>query len=182
MSSSDDFKVKGKQQNKESELYIWVINPTGEVTFRSSDLKPLWQQQNILLADLVNSSREAIGVRGRGLEVVAKVDGASQGERFQQLHQLLIEPIADLLPTDPNARVVFIPQESLFLVPFAALQDKDGKYLIEKHTILTAPSIQVLELTRQQRQRVGAMHMHWCQFKPRRLEVAATKTKSAGAD
>jgi hypothetical protein len=97
LSSSDDFKVKGKQQNKESELYIWVINPTGEVTFRSSDLKPLWQQQNILLADLVNSSREAIGVRGRGLEVVAKVDGASQGERFQQLHQLLIEPIADLL-------------------------------------------------------------------------------------
>jgi CHAT domain-containing protein len=35
-----------------------------------------------------------------------------------------------------------------------ALQDKDGKYLIEKHTILTAPAIQVLDLTHQQRQRV----------------------------
>jgi CHAT domain-containing protein/Flp pilus assembly protein TadD len=152
----DDFNVKGKQQNKESELYIWVINPTGEVTFRSSDLKPLWQQQNILLADLVLSSREAIGVRGRGLEVVAKVDGATPTQRLQQLHQLLIQPIADLLPTDPSARVVLIPQTSLFLVPFPALQDKQGKYLIEKHTILTAPSIQVLELTRQQRERLGA--------------------------
>ena len=41
----------------------------------------------------------------------------------------------------------------MFLVPFVALQDKDGKYLIQKHTILTSPAIQVLELTHQQRQK-----------------------------
>src|SRR5919199_1133734 len=127
-------------------LYIWVIKPTGELIFRRSDLKPLWQQQNTRLTGLVTSSRESIGVRGRGgLAAVAASNEASQTKRFQQLHQLIIEPIADLLPTDPNARVVFIPQESLFLVPFSALQGKDGKYLIEKHTILTAPSIQVLQ-------------------------------------
>ncbi len=39
----------------------------------------------------------------------------------KQLHQLLIEPIADLLPKDPAERVVFMPQESLFLLPFPAL-------------------------------------------------------------
>jgi CHAT domain-containing protein len=33
--------------------------------------------------------------------------------------------------------------------------DASGQYLIEKHTILTAPSIEVLGLTRQQRQRLG---------------------------
>ena len=38
------------------------------------------------------------------------------------------------------------------MVPFPALQDEQGKYLIEKHTILTAPSIQVLDLTRKLRQ------------------------------
>jgi CHAT domain-containing protein len=58
----------------------------------------------------------------------------------------LIDPIADLLPSDPNDQVAFIPQGELFLVPFAALQDDDGTYLIEKHTILTAPSIQVFGL------------------------------------
>ena len=136
-------------------LYIWVIKPTGELIFRRSDLKPLWQQQNTRLTDLVTSSRESIGVRGRGgLAAVAASNEASQTKRFQQLHQLIIEPIADLLPTDPNARVVFIPQESLFLVPFSALQGKDGKYLIEKHTILTAPSIQVLQLTHEQREKL----------------------------
>jgi hypothetical protein len=36
-----------------------------------------------------------------------------------------------------NDRVIFIPHQELFLVPFAALQDESGKYLIEKHTILT---------------------------------------------
>jgi CHAT domain-containing protein len=73
---------------------------------------------------------------------------------LQQLHRLLIEPIAKDLPTQKDARVIFIPQQELFAVPFPALQDSQGKYLIEKHTIITSPSIQVLELTHQQRQRV----------------------------
>ncbi|MCA1993489.1 MAG: CHAT domain-containing tetratricopeptide repeat protein [Coleofasciculus sp. S288] len=146
---------KDEQETHESALYIWVIQPTGDVAFRQVDLRPLRQQQNTTLADLVTSSREAIGVRGRGLEVAARIDKPQQTDRLQQLHQLLIEPITDLLPKDPTSRVIFIPQESLFLVPFAALQDAAGKYLVEKHTILTAPAIQILDLTHQQRQRVS---------------------------
>ncbi len=67
--------------------------------------------------------------------------------RLKQLHQLLINPIADLLPKDEQKRVIFIPHQELFLVPFVALQDENDKYLIEKHTILTAPSIQALSLS-----------------------------------
>ena len=147
----DEFKLQDKQKFKESELYIWVIKPTGEVTFRKADLKPLWQKQETSLADLVYSSRQAMGVRGRaaGIEIVLK-PGKSQEERLNQLYQILIEPIADLLPTDPNAHVIFLPQSSLFLVPFPALQDANGKSLIEQHTMLTAPAIQVLDLTHQQ--------------------------------
>ncbi|MBD2086997.1 tetratricopeptide repeat protein [Trichocoleus sp. ST-U3] len=150
----DDFKIQGKKEARESELYIWVIPPSGKVAFRRVDLKPLWQQQNTSLEELVINSRESMGVRGRGLSIITRLDETTQTNRLQQLHQLLIKPIADFLPADPNARVIFIPQESLFLVPFAALQDTSNKYLIEQHTILTAPSIQVLALTRQQRQRL----------------------------
>jgi CHAT domain-containing protein len=74
-------------------------------------------------------------------------------DKLKLLHELLIKPIAEILPKNPNDRVIFIPQSSLFLVPFPALQDANGKYLIEKHTILTSPSIQVLDLTHQQRER-----------------------------
>lgn len=35
-------------------------------------------------------------------------------------------------------------------MPFPALQDESGHYLIEQHTLLTAPSIQLLEKTQQQ--------------------------------
>jgi CHAT domain-containing protein len=156
----DQFNANGQQQSKESELYIWVIKPTGEVTFRKADLKSLWQQQNTSLGNLVISSRDSIGVRSPIIVAVPrpgveKRQEANLTQQLQQLHQLLIEPIADQLPTDPNSRIIFIPQNELFLAPFPAFKDKNGKYLIEKHTILTAPSIQVLELTRQQRQRLG---------------------------
>ncbi|HEY9850904.1 MAG TPA: CHAT domain-containing protein [Leptolyngbyaceae cyanobacterium] len=152
---TDDVQVTGQPKERESELYIWVVKPTGEVLFRQVDIKSLWQQQKISFTDLIFSSRDSIGVRGRGIAVAARVESGRSIAKFQQLHQLLIEPIADLLPTDPNARIVFMPQGELFLVPFAALQDASGKYLIEKHTILTAPAIQVLDLTSQQRKRLS---------------------------
>ena len=152
----DDFKVADKQQSQESELYIWVIKPTGEVTFRKTDLKPLWQKDDTNLAQLVITSRESIGVRGRGGIYVSGKDKPNAPNQFKRLHELLIKPIADLLPKKESDRVIFIPQSSLFLVPFPALQDEGGKYLIEKHTILTSPSIQVLGLTHNHQQNKGS--------------------------
>ena len=143
---NDDFKIENKQETQESEIYIWVIKPTGEVIFRTSDLKPLWQTQKTSIFQLVGDTRESIGVK-RGLGVVGRVSFANPTKKLQQLYQILIKPIADILPTQPNAHIIFIPQSSLFLVPFPALKDEEGKYLIDKFTILTAPSIQVLELT-----------------------------------
>ncbi|MEH2145442.1 CHAT domain-containing tetratricopeptide repeat protein [Nostoc sp.] len=133
----------------DEDLYIWVVQPTGKVEFRSINLK---KSLNTSLANLVTSSRQSIGVRGRAsIEVEPVIDEVDQKKRSQQLHKLLIDPIADLLPKDPDSHVIFIPQGQLFLVPFPALQNANGKYLIEKHTILTAPAIQVLDLTHQQR-------------------------------
>jgi CHAT domain-containing protein/predicted negative regulator of RcsB-dependent stress response len=154
------FKNQGKEESRESSLYIWVVKPTGEIIFKQVDLKALTTS----LAELVTNSRKAIGARGLSvIEAVPKLGyvksaQATATNELQQLHQILIQPIAPFLPTDPNERVIFIPQNELFLVSFAALQDDQGKYLIEKHTILTAPAIQVLELTHQQRQRVRGIH------------------------
>jgi CHAT domain-containing protein/Tfp pilus assembly protein PilF len=152
--NTDEFKVGNKKDWKESQLYIWVIKPTGEIIFRTVDLKPLWQKQNISLVLLVSNTRQNIGARGLGLVSRPNVVQNNQPESLQTLHQLLIEPIADALPANPSERVIFIPQSELFLVPFAALQDQKGNYLIDRHTILIAPSIQVLELTQKQRQQV----------------------------
>lgn len=137
-----------------SELLIWVIKPTGEMAFKSVNLRTL----KTSLSELVTISREAIGVRSRGpsIEISSEPDTQQQTQRLRQLYDLLIEPISAYLPSnDSSSRVIFMPQGELFLVPFPALQDAGGRYLIEKYAIRTAPSIQVLQLTHEQRQRLG---------------------------
>ena len=170
----DDFKFRGKQRGRESELLIWVVQPSGQLHFRRVNLKPLWQQ-DLNLEKLVMASRNCLvpGADCRGVTIPAinprsrnpgRSVGQSTGSQsavavtppkrrvnpaLRQLHQLLIEPIADLLPTKADDRIILLPLESLFLIPFPALQAADGTYLVEQHTMLTAPAIQVLALTRQ---------------------------------
>ena len=125
------------------QLYIWVIKPSGEVRFKLSKLS-----KTAPIPQLVADSRSSIAVVYN-----KKTNPEPESElnlTLQQLHKALIEPIESDLPKDPNQRVVFLPQGELFLVPFAALRDANGKYLIEKHTISTAPSIQTLQFTREQ--------------------------------
>jgi CHAT domain-containing protein len=78
----------------------------------------------------------------------------SSESNLKQLYKILIQPIADQLPTHPQQKVIFIPQGELFLVPFAALQNAQGRYLIEDYTMVTAPSVQVLASTHQRRQKI----------------------------
>jgi CHAT domain-containing protein len=166
-------------------LYIWVVQPTGEIVFRPVELKSFQQPSAAItatkptestepqlslgkspteLVSLVRSTRSSMGVLSAGTQsdpnpqtkqpLAFQSDPSEMGRQLKRLHELLITPIADLLPTDPNQPVIFIPQGALFLVPFPALRDANGTYLIEKHTILTALSIQVLDLTRQQKSKL----------------------------
>ena len=137
------------------QLFIWVIQPTGAIHFEVVDLSGFDQT----LDDLVTTTRQALNVRSRNNDaeaIIALTPEAQQRQHQQQteslqaLHQLLIEPIAAYLPTDPEDRIIFIPDQALYLVPFPALIDASGDYLIEHHTVLTAPSIQVLDLTQTQ--------------------------------
>ncbi|MFM6068649.1 MAG: CHAT domain-containing protein [Sphaerospermopsis kisseleviana] len=153
---NDEFVIAGKKQTQESELLIWVIKPTGEIALHQVNLKPLWQKENTSLKDLVAESRLRMGAQNRNNKIIKispnKEDISISREHLQKLHEILIQPIADLLPNQPDKHIIFIPQGDLFFIPFAALQDKKGQYLIEKHTIATAPSIQVLDLLDQRKQ------------------------------
>ncbi len=149
------FNVNGKLETRESELLIWVIQPTGTVTLRRVDLKPLWQCQDAQpcapeeLSDIVSLGRATLNEDSQATQDAA--------HPLRRLHELLIQPISDLLPQDPNAQVVFVPHRSLLLVPFTALQDAKGKFLIEQHTISISPSIQVLDLTDQLRKKLDTV-------------------------
>ncbi|MEM9217559.1 MAG: CHAT domain-containing tetratricopeptide repeat protein [Cyanobacteria bacterium P01_F01_bin.150] len=155
-------------------LFIWVLQPTGELIFKQvaldaddpdalSKITTLAQLdtglyrgigRRIVGDDTTESTNLLADVRAamvvgrglRGVELIPDPDAQIESD-LQELYQLLIQPIHHLLPTDPDQLVTFIPQGGLFLVPFPALQDEDGTYLIENHTLSTVPSIQVLGLT-----------------------------------
>jgi len=153
-------------------LYIWVIKPSGEIIFRSTKLNTKRS-----LAQLVASSRSEIGVRGRS--EIKRESSASDTDstssdlgNLAKLHQILIDPIAQDLPTESNQRVIFLPQGELFLVPFAALPNAQGQYLIQRHTIVTAPSIQTLEFTHAQAKQA---RFKQAQFKGRSVVVGDPK-------
>ncbi|MEM9164100.1 MAG: CHAT domain-containing protein, partial [Cyanobacteria bacterium P01_F01_bin.4] len=164
-------RVLGDELETETDLLIWVIPPRGEMTFKAVPLSPVWQRftkrlENLTpLESLVYSSRTALGIDDRGFgdttwssfsvrrpPQVPDIDPLP----LKSLYGVLIEPIQASLPTDPDALVVFVPQGSLFLVPFAALQDSSGRYLIDDHTFAIAPSIQTLALTDRDRSLDGA--------------------------
>ena len=144
-------------------IYIWVIQPNGNITHRAANLEPP-NQQNQTLKQIILKARVSIGTvetddEGNKIQPESQYQPDKTGgfPLLQVLHQILIEPIIDVLPVDANSPIIFVPHYDLFLVPFAALQDSNNRYLIEDHTILTSPSIQVLEITREHQNRVRGL-------------------------
>ena len=127
---------------EDEEMYIWTIEPEGKIHFRAVDLKKELPEG---LNAKIDEIRQGLTQDSRALEHFWQ---ERSSDRFKQMYRVLIEPIEDLLPENPEDEVIFIPQGFLFLLPFAALQDAEGKYLIEKHTLTVASSIRVLELQR----------------------------------
>jgi tetratricopeptide (TPR) repeat protein len=144
------------------ELYAWVISPTGKISFRKIDLQT-WEYENgKSLIETIEDLQERIGRPSGTIRIVGATNANPRKplqnyddspDELKKLYQLLIQPIEEFLPTDPEAKIVFIPHQALFLVPFAALREQSGKYLIEKHTISYSPSIQVLAYTAKLRDR-----------------------------
>lgn len=133
--------------DKASKLFIWVVQPTGVINFKQVSLE-FPNQQNKSLEDLIYNTRTKV------LDQLSNNHQENDPRpELKQLYELLIQPISELLPLNPNSRVIFIPHRELFLVPFSALLDTDMKYFIQKYTALISPSIQILDATRQLQQR-----------------------------
>ena len=130
-------------------LLIWVIRPDGTSGFRRVALQPTGKS----LTDLIGEARAAIGASGRGASRGPASTGAAPTAAvfapLQALDRLLIEPVQALLPSDADSRVMLLPQDLLYTVPFAALQDRSGRFLAARHTLFFNPSFAALRLESQ---------------------------------
>jgi CHAT domain-containing protein len=145
----------------ESELHTWVVQPNGSIHFRTTDLKRppnelAIDQASVQTAAQTTQNRRSgaatlkqlITRSGKTRSSLTESDRPENYARYSEAsraaHQLLIEPIEALLPKNDRDPIIFVPQGELFLIPFQSLQDKQGQYLIQKHTLQIAPSIQTL--------------------------------------
>ena len=62
------------------------------------------------------------------------------------LYRTLIEPIANRIAG--KKELVFVPDHRLASIPFAALRRQDGRFVVQDHTVVTAPSAAVFFRTR----------------------------------
>ena len=99
-----------------------------------------------LIARRIPLSRKQLGeqVHGlrRSLEQFAPVD-----DELASLYKSLIEPVAAQLSGVRALGV--IPHDALHYLPFAALLDQSGRYLVDRFELFSAPSVSVLEQLRQ---------------------------------
>jgi CHAT domain-containing protein/Tfp pilus assembly protein PilF len=144
------YSLVGSQQPSHEQLLIWVIQSSGAVTLRSVHLEAGGLKKRVKqLRDLLTQAEITRLINAKE----TTKDLTIFSESLAALYQVLIQPIADLLPRHPLDRLIFLPQGDLFLVPFAALADQTGQPLLERHTILSAPSIQVVNLIKKPLQR-----------------------------
>jgi len=66
----------------------------------------------------------------------------NQSDGLRSLYDFLIAPMADSIDGD---ELVIVPEGHLCLVPFAALKDKNSKYLSESLRIRVSPSLTILK-------------------------------------
>lgn len=122
-------------------LIIWVLSPQGEVRVETVAVA------RDSIESLVRDLMQLMSRPGRG---VTRIGPDSPEERqteiLRQLYGLLIAPIAGHLPRPASpGRVIFIPQDLLFLVPFPALLDPKNQPLLDHWMPATAPALGILD-------------------------------------
>jgi CHAT domain-containing protein/tetratricopeptide (TPR) repeat protein len=131
----------------EDDLFIWVVSPDGVVRARRA---PVSQARLVALiretspfADRTDAGpTRAIITRGE-----STIPDGVKPVAWRELYDLLIQPIRGELPKTPGALLTIVPQGPLLNVSFAALQNAQGRYLLEDYALHYAPAGAVLQFT-----------------------------------
>ncbi|XP_078362909.1 tetratricopeptide repeat protein 28-like [Oculina patagonica] len=148
-------------------IMLWFVSKDGKISFislnyRDSNGKDLEQHLKELI-ESISHSLQGIQCEDRSLDAwyetsqpveACRSKETAQSEhskdketakerRFQLVFEMVISPIVDLID---SPEIVIVPEATLFLIPFSALQDSSGGYLSETVRIRLIPSLTTLKL------------------------------------
>jgi CHAT domain-containing protein/tetratricopeptide (TPR) repeat protein len=131
--------------------YIWVVDERG---LRASVRQPMGAQAlTRLVTRAAPESLPASAPRPeRPVQVASRSGGMllSLGRMrasLRELYAVLVQPVRRHLPRASAARLTVIPHGPLARLPFGALIDARGRYLIESYTLHAAPAAAVFAFT-----------------------------------
>lgn len=80
---------------------------------------------------------------------------AAGQKSWRELYRLLIHPVERWLPAHAGSLLTIEPDGPLLMLPFAALQNEQGQYLVERFTLHSVPAISLLQFTEKKKQQVA---------------------------
>ena len=133
-----DLRRLGVRGAEEEASVAYVVTP-------DQVIKTELSLQSDSLTRTIRAFRERLGSTEAG-------PGEGWGPMARQLYQDLMAPVVDVLP--PSAKHLHIvPEGILYYLPFATLQDSQGRFLIEQYTLSVTPSASTLKLSRERNPR-----------------------------
>ena len=134
----------------EEKSYLWAVTPDSIKTYelpKRSTIEPVARRvYELLTARNTSVSKETLEQRRRRLELA----DAEYSQAAANLSQMLLGPVAAELK---NKRLLVVSDGVLQFIPFAGLPDPgatDSRVLAMDHEIVTAPSVSVVALLRQE--------------------------------
>lgn len=152
--------VRAQAERLHSTMLLYWTTHDSLFTFVVAAGKPTFAlQQPITESELAKSIAAVQPVEssgGVGAEIVARggshVRIAQPENSWKHLYALLIAPVAAQLPTEDGSLLTIVPSGSLFQLPFAALQNPAGRYLLERYRVHTIPAASLLSFTERNEQ------------------------------
>ena len=143
-------------------LSIWVIRPGAPVFGITQPIKPDHLEALVRTTNPYNATTTR-GIRTRGSHTLslASVPPSAECNAWRSLYQILIAPIAAHLPQEPGSLLTIIPHGPLFQLPFAALIDPHGHYLIERYALHTIPAAGLLRYTEKNEAAASQLDPHF---------------------
>ena len=134
-----------------SATYVWTVSPSGDV--HAARVNAGEARRRALgegacrLPLLTPRGRGGIPTRaGALLSTRTRLDPG-----WRALYDLLVRPIAAHLPAAEH-RLTVVPHGPLLRLPFAALQDERGRYLLERFSLSYTPACGLLDLAARKRE------------------------------
>ena len=136
-------------------VFLWILKTNGVIHFRH-----IAANEDIFCGGLVPKLDDFFAKSFRSFGILPEADCEDRALRLveeddeEDLHyesslsvcyRMLISPVADLLANE-EPEIIIVPHRFLYKVPFAALQDANGKYLSETLRLRIVPSLTTLKL------------------------------------